>query len=110
MHPVLRVIASCGVRKGPDGVGTHGVDALLPLFGQRDFFRVLPLAYFCLPESARVYSFPQSVTIHYFCSGPISLDPICPQPRRAREGRVGLAGVTGFQMGSGQTFLFAEVP
>ena len=25
--------------------------------------------------------FPQSVRVHYLCSGPISADPICPQPR-----------------------------
>ena len=44
---------------------------------------VLPLTYLYLPESARAYLFPQSVkTHHYFCSGPISVDPICPQPSR----------------------------
>ena len=30
--------------------------------------------------SSRAYLFPQSVKMHYFCSGPISVDPICPQP------------------------------
>ena len=28
----------------------------------------------------QAYLFPQSVRIHYFCIGPISVDPICPQP------------------------------
>ena len=43
-------------------------------------FWALPLAYCYLPRSARAHLFPQSVEIHYFCSGPISVDPICPQP------------------------------
>ena len=43
-------------------------------------FWVLPLTYFDIPKSARAYLFSQSVKIHYFCSGPISVDPICPQP------------------------------
>ena len=29
------------------------------------------------------YLFPQSVKNHYFCSDPIRVDPICPQPRLA---------------------------
>ena len=29
---------------------------------------------------ATFVTFPQSVRINYFCSGPISVDPICPQP------------------------------
>ena len=29
------------------------------------------------------YLFPQSVKIPYFCSDPISVEPICPQPRSA---------------------------
>ena len=58
--------------KGQNGVSTNGVTAFLFKF---------PLTYFYLPKSARVYLFPQSVNIHYFCSGPISVDPICPQPK-----------------------------
>ena len=46
---------------------------------------VLPLTYLYLPKSAGAYLFPQSVIMHYFCSGPISVDPICPQPNNARE-------------------------
>ena len=38
------------------------------------------LTYFCLRKSAGAYLFPQSVKISYFCSSPISVDPICPQP------------------------------
>ena len=49
---------------------------------------VLPLTYFCHPKSARAYLFPQSVKIHQFCSGPISVDPICPQPNDGSSCRV----------------------
>ena len=46
-------------------------------------FWVLPLTFSYLPNSAWAYLFPQSVSIHYFCSGLISVDPICPQPSHA---------------------------
>ena len=49
-------------------------------------FRVLPLTYLYFPKSARAYFVPQSGKIHYFYSDPISVDPICPQPRRACVG------------------------
>ena len=42
--------------------------------------RVLPLTCFYIPKSAKAYLFPQSVNIYCFCSGPISVDSICPQP------------------------------
>ena len=44
---------------------------------------ILPLTYSYLPKSARAYFFSRSVEINYFCSGPISVDPICPQPTHA---------------------------
>ena len=45
-------------------------------------FWVLPLTYLYIPKSARAYLFPQCVKVHYlFCSGPVSVDPICPPPR-----------------------------
>ena len=31
------------------------------------------------------YLFPQSISNYYFCSDPISVDPICPQPRKPGE-------------------------
>ena len=46
----------------------------------RGTFWVLPLANFYLPKNARAYLFPQCVKIHYFCSGPISVDPSRPHP------------------------------
>ena len=58
-------------------------------------FWVLTLTYFYLPKSAMAYLFPQSVEIHYFCSGPISVHPICPQPRAARQGG-GRRGIVSF--------------
>ena len=51
------------------------------MFLDRGTFWVLPITYFYLPKSARAYLFPQSVKIPYFCSGPISVDPICPQSK-----------------------------
>ena len=52
----------------------------LHVFGQRDFLGT--------PTNLRLYSqkcqgvpFPQSFKTCYFCSGHISVDPICPQPR-----------------------------
>ena len=43
-------------------------------------FWVLPFTYFYIPQSARAHLFSQSVKVHYFCRGPLSVDPICPQP------------------------------
>ena len=51
-------------------------------FWQRDFLGT-PVNLLYLPKSARAYLFPQSVKIPYFRSGPISVDPICPQPTHA---------------------------
>ena len=70
-----------GARKGTHGVSTNGVTANCMFFDGEAFW-VVPLTYFSLPKSARAYLFPQYVRIHYLCSGPISVDPICPQPRR----------------------------
>ena len=68
-------------RKGTDGVSTNGATAnLICLTEDRGVSWVLPLTYLSLPESARAYLFPLSVKISYFCCGPISVDPICPQP------------------------------
>ena len=36
--------------------------------------------------------FSQAVKIHYFCSGPISVDPMCPQPKDA-EAYLGACGL-----------------
>ena len=65
-------------RRGTNGVSTNGVTADF-MFFDRGTFWVLPLTYFYLPKSARAYLFPQPVKIQYFCSGPISVDPICLQ-------------------------------
>ena len=69
-----------GARKQTNGVSTNGVTAHF-IVVDRGIFWVLPLIYFYLAKSARAYIFPQSAKIHFCCSGPISVDPICPQPR-----------------------------
>ena len=48
----------------------------------RGTFGVLALTYFYIPKSARAYLFPQPVKTCYFCSGPVCVDPICPQPTK----------------------------
>ena len=68
------------------GVSTHGVTANCTFF-DRGTFWVLPLTYLYLPKNARAYIFPKSVKMHYFCSGPISVDPICPQPKGSCRAR-----------------------
>ena len=40
----------------------------------RGIFWALLLTRFYLPESARAYLFPQIIKMHYFRSGPISVD------------------------------------
>ena len=55
-------------------------------FWQRDLLGT-PVNLLNLPKSDRAYLFPQSVKNHYFCSGPISVDPICPQPRGVHRPR-----------------------
>ena len=69
------------IRKGTNGVSTNGVTANF-MFFDRGTFWVLPLTYFYLPKSARAYLFPQSVKIHCFCSGPVSVDPIFTLPQK----------------------------
>ena len=60
-----------------------GVTAIVSLMTWT--FWVLPLAYFYLPKSARAYLVPQSVEIHDLFSGPISVDPTCPQPVHSNQ-------------------------
>ena len=71
---------SSTIRKGTTGVRTHGVAANVMVF-DRGTFLVLPLTYLYLPKSARAYLFLILSNNCYFCSGPISVDPICPQPK-----------------------------
>ena len=65
-------------RKGANGFSTNGVTAYLGFFDGTVW--VIPLIYVYIPKSASAYLFPQSDKIIDFCSGPISVDPICPQP------------------------------
>ena len=61
-------------RKGAHGVSPNGVTANFMFFDSGTFW-VLPLTCFHLPKSARANLFPHPVNIHYFCSGPTSVDP-----------------------------------
>ena len=68
---------------GKEHMGSALTGSTMPAifrFVDRGTFWVLPLTYFDLPKSSRVYLFPQSVRIHYFFSDPVSVEPICPQP------------------------------
>ena len=68
------------LRRGQVGSALMG-SLLISLFVDRETFWVLPLTYLYLPNSARAYLFPQYVKMYYLCSGPVSVDPICPHPR-----------------------------
>ena len=68
-------------RKGTNGVRTNGVTADFMFFFDRGTFCFLLLTYLYIPKSTRAYLFPQSDKMHYFCSGPVGVDPICPHPR-----------------------------
>ena len=70
--------------KGQIGSVLRGSLQVLCFLFDRGTFWVLPLTYLYLPKSARAYLFPQSVKTHYFRSGPISVDPIFPQPSYIR--------------------------
>ena len=71
-----------------NGVSTNGGTGKF-MFFDRGTFWVLPLTYFYLPKSTRVYPFSPICHIScYFCSGPISVDPICQQPKGALPGIV----------------------
>ena len=71
----------CGVQESErDKWGQHswGHCIFLNVFWQRDFLGTN------LSTSVNfAYLFPPSVKVHYLCSGPISVDPICPQPQEA---------------------------
>ena len=71
--------SSVKARKGTNGVSTNGVIANF-IFFDRGTFWLLPLTCFYLRKVPGRNFFPKSVKIHYFCSGPVSVDPICPQP------------------------------
>ena len=78
---VFTILERCLKTSGYVGKGQMGsalMGSLRILYCLIDIYWVLPSAYFHLPKSARAYLSPQSVKNHYFYSGPISADPICP--------------------------------
>ena len=65
-------------RKGTNGVSTNGGTAFVLLLD------ILPLTCFLSPRTCQGVPFSPICQIHHFCSGPISADPVCPQPAGAR--------------------------
>ena len=98
-HRPVRLPAGPPARKGTDRVGTNGVTAKL-MFCDRGTFWVFPLTYFDLPKSAGAYLFSQSIKNDYFCSGPISADPVCPPPSEAPARGASSAARFGFTISS----------
>ena len=68
-------------RNGTNWVSTNGVTADLVFFD--GLFGCSREPTFILCQGV---SFFQSVKTQYFCGGPMSVDPICPQPKGARGG------------------------
>ena len=53
----------------------------IPVSFDRGTFGVLPLTYFLSSQKCQGVPFSPICQIHNFCGGPISVDPICPQPK-----------------------------
>ena len=71
------------LRKGTDGVSTNGVTENAMFFGGGTFW-VLPLIYVIFPKVPGRTFFPNLsnfIICCHFCSDPISVDPISPQPK-----------------------------
>ena len=72
-------------RRGTNGVGTSGVSAHV-MFFDRGAFAVLPVNDAVIfPKVPWRTFFPKLSKVITFCSGPISVDPICPQPTVAGQ-------------------------
>ena len=74
-----------GIRKGTSGVSTNGVTANLMCFDSGTFFGT-PVNLLLSSQKCQGVPVPQSVKLGCFCSRPISVDPICPQPRHGGHG------------------------
>ena len=68
-----------GVRKGTNGISTNRVTSNF-MFFDRDFLGT-PINLLLSSQKWQGVFFSQAVKIHYFCSGPMGVDPIRPQPR-----------------------------
>ena len=71
------------VRKGTNGVSPHGVTAQVACFDEGLFGTPVDFIFPKMPGHT-FFSTPATL-INYFRSGPISVDPICPQPRLANK-------------------------
>ena len=76
---IMIVIVS---RKGTIGVSSNGVTANVVFFFDRGTFWVLPVNLLLSPQKSQGIPFSPTCR-NYFCSGPISVDPICLQPNIA---------------------------
>ena len=74
------------IGKGQIGFRTNGVTANF-VFLTEGLLGYSRQPTFYLPRSASPYLFSPICQKYYFCSGPISADPICPQPSVAIRAR-----------------------
>ena len=78
------------LRKGTNGVSTHGVTTFFSFFD--GFFWVLQLTYFYIPTSARVYFFPNLSKLITFAAAPLVLTPfVCNQILRISAAKLSRA-------------------
>ena len=71
------IIITKGLGKGQMGSARMGSLQIVCLFLAEGVFGVLPLTYFYIPKSARVYFSPKFVKTHYitFAAAPLVLTP-----------------------------------
>ena len=77
------------VRKGTNGVSTNGITAFFMLFDGLFGYQSVKIGQRMSKAINLTYFFTQSIKMHYFCSDPISVDPICPQPKGHLDGAAG---------------------
>ena len=71
--------ATCESARGGGGERSSGAAG-------RDLGCCTPVNLLLSSQKCQSVPFPRSVKTHHFCSGPISVDPICPQPNPAHGG------------------------
>ena len=90
-------VASSKHRKGTNGVCTNGVTATFMFL--TDFLGT-PVNLLLYSQKCQGVFVTPICQIHYFCIGHISVDPICPQPRKTAQdqpGRKANSGISGAQ-------------
>ena len=82
---LIRMLMQNGIRKGTGQMGSALMGSLqLSCFSSEGPFLGTPVNLLVSSQKCQGVPFPQSVKPHVFCSGPISVDPICPQPKMLR--------------------------